>query len=141
MPTFNKQNASSFGAMGHEAYRAKRKAQQDREALLQRLLKAEETRIAESAQRPPQLPADSPDDFVARKLERVRLQWGKLDVMLDEALDKSPLDAGAVDRIAAAICRVAELERTLANRPLPGSRRPSADRSKPSFSFTPPVDS
>lgn len=137
---FDKQNARSFGAMGHEAYRIKIKAQQDREALLQRLLKAEETRIAESAQRPPQLPADSPDDFVARKLERVRLQWDKLDAMLDEALDKVPLDAGGVDRIAAAICRVAELERTLANRPLPGSRRPSAERPRRDNGFTPPID-
>ena len=136
---FDKQNASKYGAMGHDAYRAKRKAQQDREELLQRLLKAEEARIAESAQRPPQLPADSPDDFVSRKLERVRLQWGKLDVMLDEALDKSPLDAGAVDRIAAAICRVAELERTLSGRPMPGSFRPEKPRRQVQ-GFTPPTE-
>ena len=46
----------------------------------------------------------------------------------------------AVDRIAAALCRVAELERTLANRPLPGSRRTGADRQRQGNGFQAPLD-
>lgn len=41
------------------------------------------------------------------------------------------IDGAQVDRLASALERLAELERKLDNRPLPGSRRPGRDDGKP----------
>ena len=74
-------------------------------------------------------PAPSPqaaeiaDDFTVRKLARVREQIDSVEKLLDAATEPQ-----AVDRFANALTRLYDLERILAGRPLPGSRRPTEDR-------------
>jgi hypothetical protein len=70
------------------------------------------------------LPRLEPDDaFRQRRLERVRQQLNRLDEMA--AKEKNPL---TLDRLYSAIAKLAEQERILAGRPLPGSHRPSKQR-------------
>ncbi len=66
------------------------------------------------------------DSYVARRLLRVRGQISKLDDMLEK--ERDPLK---IDKLCSAIARLAELERHLAGRPLPGSRRPSCKPERP----------
>jgi len=68
---------------------------------------------------PPPLPTTPADDFAVRKLARVRGQIERVELLLDDADDPQ-----AVDRFANALTRLYDLERVLAGRPLPGSRRP-----------------
>ena len=68
------------------------------------------------------IPLPDPDDYTSRRLFRVREQVERLSDMLDEETDPQKLD-----RIACALARVSEIERQLAMRPMPGSRRPAAD--------------
>ena len=79
---------------------------------------------AEPPQPPPPLPPPLPpvqptDEFIARKLARVRTQIERVEDLLTKAVEPQ-----AVDRFAAALARLYEIERNLAGRPLPGSRRP-----------------
>lgn len=130
-------NSRQMAAKSLEARRAAKQAALDREALLKRLIKAEEERLIKSAEASAQLPANAPeDDYLSERLGTVRKQIAGLDAMIEGAAD-----AQTIDRIASAIARLSELERLYAGRPLPGSRRPSADRSKPSYVFTAPTDS
>jgi hypothetical protein len=62
------------------------------------------------------------DDFTQRKLARVRVQIERVEDLLTAATEPQ-----AVDRYAAALARLYEIERILAGRPLPGSRRPAAE--------------
>lgn len=137
---FNSQNAREFAARSAEGRRQAKLLRLQRDQMLDRLIQEANDRTVQPAAQAPKEDECPDDDFVSRKLERVRLQWNSLDEMLADQLSKSPLDAGAVDRLAAAICRVAELERTLANRPLPGSRRPSPERRPTGCTFTPPTE-
>lgn len=67
------------------------------------------------------LPRLEPDDaFRQRRLERVRQQLNRLDEMA--AKEKNPL---LLNRLYSAIEKLAEQERILAGRPLPGSHRPA----------------
>ena len=79
------------------------------------------------APEPPRLPepaiAIPHDDFVNRKVLRVRAQIERVSQLLDKSDEPQ-----AVDRFANALTRLYELERVLAGRPLPGSRRPAQDR-------------
>jgi hypothetical protein len=59
------------------------------------------------------------DDYLNRRILRVRAQLEKLDQML--AAEDNPQ---AIDRLASAQSRVSEQERILSGRPLPGSQRP-----------------
>ena len=68
-------------------------------------------------------PAQIADDYISKKLLRVRKQLARLDDLLDEE-DEPAL----IDRLASAIGRLSEIERNLAGRPLPGSRKPAPDR-------------
>jgi hypothetical protein len=70
------------------------------------------------------------DDFTARKIARVRDQIERVENLLTDAVEPQ-----AVDRFAAALARLYEIERILSGRPLPGSRRPEKD--KPARTFTP----
>lgn len=63
------------------------------------------------------------DEYVAARILRVRRQLGMLDSLLESAKE-----ARDIDRIASAISRLSELERVLSGRPLPGSRKPLAER-------------
>ena len=69
---------------------------------------------------PVPLPRD--DSYVERRLARVRDQLQRLDGFLGEEEDPQK-----IDRLASAIARMSELERQLAGRPLPGSRRPKEE--------------
>lgn len=130
-------NSRQMAAKSLEARRAAKQAALDREALLKRLIKAEEERLIKSAEASAQLPANAPDDsYLSERLGTVRKQIAGLDAMIEGAAD-----AQTIDRIASAIARLSELERLYAGRPLPGSRRPSADRPRHDHGFTPPLDS
>ena len=62
------------------------------------------------------------DPFTTLRLSRVRRQLTRIDeMMLDE------VDPQKLDRLASAQSRLAEQERILAGRPLPGSRRPKEE--------------
>lgn len=72
------------------------------------------------------------NSYLAGRLARVRTQIAKIDELYDKA--KDPLD---LDRLARAMSTLAELERVLDNRPLPGSRRPGKERSTGSQDVAP----
>lgn len=129
-------SARLMSARSLEARRASKQAALERENLLKRLLAAEENRLLAAAENPVQRPANAPDDdYLAERLTRVRKQIAMLDVMIEGA--KEPAE---IDRLASATARLSELERLYANRPLPGSHRPSAERPRRDNVFTPPID-
>ena len=66
------------------------------------------------------------DDYQAKTIVRVRERMDKLLDLLEEEEDPNKLD-----RLASAFAKLQEEERKLAGRPLPGSRRPSPEKSKP----------
>lgn len=68
------------------------------------------------------------DDYTVRIKSRVRKQWETVADTLDAELAKRSPEPQAVDRLCAALERLAEVERVLDGRPLPGSRRPAAER-------------
>jgi nuclear transport factor 2 (NTF2) superfamily protein len=71
------------------------------------------------------LPSVSIDPYVNKRLARVRAQLEKIDAMMGEELDPQRLD-----RLASAQARLSAQEFALANRPMPGSFRPSRAPSK-----------
>ena len=87
-----------------------------------RLAKAQRPQESEPAV-PQPLPTVEVDTFTARKIARVREQIDRVEALLDDADEPQ-----AVDRFANALTRLYDLERILAGRPLPGSRRPTEDR-------------
>lgn len=60
-------------------------------------------------------------DYLQDRLSRVRLQLDKIDKMMMTETDPQKLD-----RLASAQARLAEQERLLSGRPLPGSLKPSS---------------
>lgn len=109
MPRITTANAREMAAKSHAARR-------------QRL--ASVTPAAETIPQTPQLNVlQAADPYVNARLARVRLQLARLDDLLD-----SESDPQKIDRLASASARLAEQERQLANRPLPGSRKPAAER-------------
>ena len=73
----------------------------------------------------PQPAAIPADYYVQGRLARVREQIERLSDMLDEETDPQK-----IDRICAGIERLSKIEGNLANRPLPGSRRPAPERDR-----------
>lgn len=71
---------------------------------------------------PDPAPVQTESDYLQRRLSRVREQIDRVSDMLDAETDPQRLD-----RLAAALERLTELERKLDNRPLPGSRRPGKE--------------
>jgi hypothetical protein len=67
-------------------------------------------------------PLQAADSYVSARLSRVRLQLDRVDEMMMTEKDPQKLD-----RLASAQARLAEQERIMSGRPLPGSRRPVAD--------------
>jgi len=102
------QTARELAAKSHEARRRN---------------KALREQADNESQPEPQLPAQS---YVDTRLIRVRAQIDMLSDMLE-----SEQDPQKIDRLANAITRLSGLEREYANRPLPGTLKPS---SKPSQS-------
>jgi hypothetical protein len=72
-----------------------------------------------------QATAKSPavDPFLAERRDVLRARMIRLENMLGTEDDPAKLD-----RLASALAKVAEQERILDGRPLPGSRRPAAER-------------
>lgn len=103
---FTKENAAEM------AHRRAAKLRADREA--QRL-------AVETATLDPSI------EYSQRRLARVRLQLDRLDKMMMEVNDPQKLD-----RIASAVARLAEQERQLSGRPLPGTLRPTGKKRKDS---------
>jgi hypothetical protein len=109
---FTSQNAASMAAKAHEARRrnflAAKEAKKDRPQ--------DEQRGAAIA-----VESANIDAFSRQRLMRVRKQLDRLDNMIEAETDPAKLD-----RLASAQARLAEQERQLAGRPLPGSFRPAA---------------
>lgn len=99
---FTTENAARYAALGHAARRLR------------------ESTVAAPAN--PQPVTLICDDFTTRKLARVRGQIDAVEKLLDAATEPQ-----AVDRFANALTRLYDLERILAGRPLPGSRKPPAE--------------
>lgn len=74
------------------------------------------------------------DEYLTKRLVRVRKQLSKLDQLIESELDPQKLD-----RLASAQSRLSEQERILAGRPLPGSHRPTRNpkQSSTPTDFTP----
>ncbi len=68
------------------------------------------------------------EDFLARRLLRVRAQLDALDAEIEAEFKKPEPDGQRIDRLAAASMRLNDQEFALAGRPKPGQRRPGPDR-------------
>lgn len=97
-----------------------------REMALRSVLARKAAKDAENSQAPNESlqATEQSEDYTEQRLTRTRKQ---ID-MLSDALEEED-DPQRIDRLASAIARLSEIERQLANRPLPGSLKPS---SKPS---------
>lgn len=82
---------------------------------------------AAASPQPAQLIAQS-EPYLADRLERVRKQLDRLDLAILAEVSRSKPDGQRLNWLAAAQERLAEQERLLAGRPLPGSRRPAPER-------------
>lgn len=102
--------ARELAALSHEARRQKKIAM------------AEQASAPEIAEIKPQVAID---DYAEKTLIRVRIS-------LDESFEmmKGEEDANKRDRLASSIAKLAELDRQLSNRPLPGTLRPNAKPAK-----------
>lgn len=89
---------------------------------------ARRLRAAQADQRAntPPLTPQIADAFLAERLVRVRKQLDKLDSLIEEERDPNRLD-----RLASAQSRLSEQKRIMSGRPLPGSRRPARERTRP----------
>lgn len=83
---------------------------------------------------PVDLPPDLPE-YQKKRLMRVREQLDRIDDLL-----LSEDDPAKLDRLAAASMRLAEQERILAGRPLPGSLKPQAARSRRQYREPMPIE-
>lgn len=111
MARFTAANAREMAAKAHAARR-------------QRLANGE--LAGETFPQPPQTaPHGAADDYMARRLARVRTQIERLSAMLDK--EKEPQK---IDRLTAALERVSKLEFAYANRPMPGTWKPAPQRSQ-----------
>jgi hypothetical protein len=93
--------------MAARSIEARKRAQAERQAFLAH---------------PPAAAGPPTSDYVAVRLMRVREQLNRLDSMMAKETDPQKLD-----RLASAQAKVAEQERVLDGRPLPGSRKPMAE--------------
>lgn len=93
-------------------------------AAVARRLKAEERRLVRVAA----IVAAQAEGYVNQTLVRVRLQLDSLYSAFMKEVGKQSPDAAKLDRIASAQSRLAEQERQLSGRPMPGSLRPTADK-------------
>lgn len=87
----------------------------------QRIAQSQVTPQTNSTEQPPQ----QKNTFVSEQLAQVRAEMVRLQGLASKL--KEPLD---IERMNRAIGTLAERERILAGRPLPGSHRPTSRRSK-----------
>jgi len=112
MARFTSANAGEMAARSHDARR-------------QRAIE-----IAERAAWPQTTPQIIPEQpaYVAKRLARVREQLDLLDKQIESLLSADKVDYQAVERAARSSASLAEQERNLDGRPLPGSMRPRPER-------------
>jgi hypothetical protein len=109
MARFTAANAREMAARSHEA---------------RRLRPASGKPAGEFSPQSPQMyPLQAADSYVSERLSCVRLQLDRVDGMMMTEKDPQKLD-----RLASAQARLAEQERILNGRPLPGSMRPRPER-------------
>lgn len=72
-------------------------------------------------------PAEPLSPFLTAQRDTMRARMEQVNEAMQAELNSDEVDAAAVDRLAAAWSKLAEQERILDGRPLPGSRRPAAD--------------
>ena len=114
MPRFTAANAKEMAAKAHAAR-------------LQRL--ASGRLAAETFPQPPQVdPQEAANAYVSARLSRVRLQLDLVDKRITEQANAKTVDGQVLNWLCSAQERLAEQERILAGRPLPGSRRPRPER-------------
>jgi hypothetical protein len=106
MPRFTTANAREMAARSQAARR-------------QRTLEREATKAIAPGLSQAKPQQDDDALFIAKRLARVRKQLDRIDGMIEKETDPMKLD-----RLASAIARLAEQERLLAGRPMPGSFRP-----------------
>ena len=107
---WTREQARQMSAKGHEARRRQRAARRMAQAAL----------VA-----PPPTDPNAPDPYLQARLLRVREQLCRLDEML-----LSECDPQKLDRLASATSKLSEVERLLAQRPAPGSYRPTTARKR-----------
>lgn len=112
---FTRDNAKQFSAKANQA----------------RWSRAKQPKLPEAQAE--QVPASPDDGYVQTTVSRTRRQLDRLFELMEEELDPQKLD-----RLASAIARLAEQERQLSGRPLPGSLRPKQKRTKRSNSSAEP---
>jgi hypothetical protein len=92
--------------------------------MAQKSAEARRLKAVKPALRQPAVVAPVPlDPYLAARLARVRAQLDRIDEMMMNEVEPPMLD-----KLAAASARLAEQERLLAHRPLPGSERPKEKR-------------
>lgn len=117
---FTKQNASEMGRLSGIA-RAEQKRELQEAASVLKMLKQEQTRKE---------PDQSPE-HVKLTLNRTRTSIETLFDRLSASLsEEEELDAGKVDKLCAAVARMAELERVLSMRPAPAPLRSKPVKSR-----------
>lgn len=79
----------------------------------------------EEREQPADADASQADVYRTVRLTRTRKQMRRVDAMLTKATDAKELKA-----LCDALARLAEIERILAGRPLPGALRPGKDRGR-----------
>ena len=120
------ENAREFAKLAHESRRRNlEQAKAEKQAEEERLKALEQQAIADMKNA--RVPC-----YFERRLARVRVQLDRLDEMM--LREENPQ---AIDRLAAAAARLAEQERIMDGRPLPGQLRPRA--TKPAKSDSEPI--
>jgi len=115
MPLFTSQNAATHGRNGGIARARNYEARQQ----------AEHTQDNTPLE---------PAGFVASQLTRTRKQIEQLNEQFESSTDPKELKA-----LADALARLAEIERILDGRPLPGSRKPSNRPARNSYAIPDPT--
>lgn len=114
---FDSHNAAEMAQRSHAARQQRKLAAQTKPAI------------------PQSGPPEAADSYVTRRLLRVRGQLERLGDMLDHEEDP-----GCIDKLCSAIARLCEQERRLADRPLPGSRRPAKEIHRRTQSYLPALE-
>jgi hypothetical protein len=111
MPRFTAANARENAAKAHAARR--------------RRLATGDSPGVNAPQTPQFGPLEAGDAYVARRLARVRAQLDAVDKEIEDSISG---DSKRLKELTDAQSRLAEQERLLSGRPLPGSRRPGPER-------------
>lgn len=113
MPLITTANAREMAARSHDSRRKRAEARQAARELAASIPQTTSQQ-------------DASDEFITKRLARVRKQLDRLDGMIEKEIDPMKLD-----RLASAQARLSEQERILAGRPMPGSFRPKKPPEQP----------